>query len=109
MTTPWSSIEITAAADPWSTVYGFMIDHIWVVNGNQGERGYNVARRPHWPDEMYIHVLKCYDLEPPNELSEGATHWVFFDTGEEYNPSAEDLAATDWLIGELDDEVECLV
>jgi len=100
MKTPWTSITLTPEAHPAATVYGFVIDHVWE------NQGVNAARRPHWPEEMFISVQSCEDLDEETEenLNVGAMRaWVFFDDGTEYGAPAEDLAATDWLIGELED------
>ncbi len=93
----WHPIAIPAARDPLATPFGFVLDHIWRAPGT------NAARRPHWPEDMYISVLPCIDLDPPNELTEGATHWIFFDNEIEYGGPEEDREASDWLVGELED------
>ncbi len=122
---PWQPVTIPAVRHADATAFGFVLDHIWRVPGT------NAARRPHWPEDMFISVLPCIDLDPPNELTEGATHWVFFENGLEYVPTDKprpqletiadlislaeaevatvpadgivpDLLADDWLVGELE-------
>ena len=122
---PWQPIAIPAVRDPLATPFGFVLDHIWRAPGT------NDARRPHWPEDMFISVLPCIDLDPPNEFSDGATHWVFFENGLEYVPTDKprpqletiadliwlaeaevtpsplddivpDLLADDWLVGEVE-------
>ena len=105
MTNPWTSIEFTPEAHPHATVYGFVIDHVWA------NQGVNAARRPHWPKGMFISVQPCEDIDEETEenLNIGAMKaWVFFDDDTEYGSPDDDLVATDWLIGELEDEAECL-
>lgn len=82
-----------------ATGYGTMIDHLYAVNGHAGELGSNAARRPHWPDGTWI-IADEFSEEEVAEMMPGCplAHGVFFDNGGEFGSSAEDMAATDWMV-----------
>lgn len=54
---PWHPIAIPAVRDAAATPYGFVLDHLW------RDTGTNIARRPHWPAEMFISVEPFEDHE----------------------------------------------
>ena len=86
-------IPIPATRAAAATPYGFMLDHIWASEDH-------AARRPHWPDDMYISVQPCLDLDEECEANGNAgamKRWVFCD-GVEYVPADMDLAADDWMV-----------
>lgn len=61
---------------------------------------WNIARRPHWPDEMFITVQPFEDHEIAAMGEWVMSHGVFFDDGAiEYGSPAEDMSAGDWLVG----------
>ncbi len=87
-------LQLPSIRHPWSTPYGHMIDHIWRAEGN-------AARRPHWPDGMFISVQPCVDLDVECEANRNVgamTRWVFFSDNTTYPAAEEDLRATDWMV-----------
>ena len=94
----WRSLPIPANCDPWGTPYGFMIDHLWAAQGQ------HIARRPHWPEDMFISVEPFEDHEIAAMGDWAMSHGVFFDDGDiEYGSPPDDMAADDWLVGSLVD------
>lgn len=95
----WTPIPIPPTRDVAATPYGFMIDHIWAAPE------INAARRPGWPEDMFISVLPCNDLDEECEENGNVgamTRWVFFDSGVEYGAPDADRSADDWLVGRVD-------
>jgi hypothetical protein len=101
----WTPIEIPPVRDAAATPYGYVIDHIWA------EPGSNAARRPHWPEEMFISVEPCEDLDEVCEANGNVgamtcwvfvTYWAFPESQMEYGALDDDCAATDWLVGRVE-------
>ena len=92
----WHPILIPPVHDAAATPYGFVIDHLW------RDPGGNTARRPHWPDDMFIAVEPFEDHEIAAMGEWAMSHGVFFDVGIEYGSPAEDMAADDWMVGYID-------
>jgi len=87
-------IPIPADRASAATPYGFMLDHIWASEDH-------AARRPHWPDDMFISVQPCMDLDEETEANQNVgamKRWVFFDSGIEYGACDEDMRAADWMV-----------
>jgi hypothetical protein len=93
---PWHPIAIPAVRDAAATPYGFMIDHLWAAQGT------NIARRPHWPAEMFICVWPFMTDEIAAMGEWAMSHGVFFDNDLEYGSPVGDMEAADWLVGRVD-------
>lgn len=95
----WTPLDPAA---PPATSYGKVIDYLYAVNGQPGELGRNVARRSGWSRDEFIYA----DEFAEEELDAlRLPYGVFFgESGEEYTSPTEDVTATDWLVGRLEDE-----
>lgn len=93
----WTPIPIPPDRDPSATPYGFVVDYLWASQGD------HIARRPRWPEGMFISVEPFEDHEIEAMGAWQMSHGVFFDDDTEYGSPEEDMAAADWVVSVLEE------